>query len=273
MSTSRVILRNVFSNWTGFAVHLVVTFFLTPFVLRSLGDARYGVWALIMGLTGYYGLLDLGFRSGLTQYLARYLATRNYDQMNRTASTGFVTLCTCAMALLAISAVLAACVHWILALPPETVTEVRWSLLIIGSSIALQFVFFVYSAVFSATQRFDLANLIGISTRVVSAAATYVVLARGGGLVALSLVVGCSNLLDYLLRWRVARMILPELRISPRLAQMEFFWQVTHFGIWNVLIAGSVTGDFLYRRSRHCGFLASHRNHVVFVGGRPERAD
>jgi O-antigen/teichoic acid export membrane protein len=92
----RILIRNIVSNWLGFAVQVAVAFFLTPFVLHSLGDARYGIWALVTGLTGYYGLLDLGFRSGITQYLTRHLATRDFEAMNRTASTAMVALACCA---------------------------------------------------------------------------------------------------------------------------------------------------------------------------------
>ena len=54
----RVLIRNIVSNWVGFSVQVAVAFFLTPFILHSLGDTRYGIWSLVIGLTGYYGLLD-----------------------------------------------------------------------------------------------------------------------------------------------------------------------------------------------------------------------
>ncbi len=76
----RVIVRNIAANWIGFAVQVAVTFFLTPFVLHSLGSERYGVWMLIMSLTGYYGFFDLGFRASLTQHLARYMATDDFEE-------------------------------------------------------------------------------------------------------------------------------------------------------------------------------------------------
>ena len=76
MSRSSVILRNVASNWVGFAVNAAVTLVLTPFVLHELGSARYGIWILTSSIIGYYGLLDLGFRAGVTQYLTRYLGDR-----------------------------------------------------------------------------------------------------------------------------------------------------------------------------------------------------
>ena len=61
MSASAKIISNIRSNWVGYAVNAAVTMLLTPFVLRQLGEARYGVWILTMSIFGYYGLLDLGF--------------------------------------------------------------------------------------------------------------------------------------------------------------------------------------------------------------------
>jgi len=37
-----------------------------------------------VSVTGYYGLLDLGIRGGLTQYITRHLATGDVERMNRT---------------------------------------------------------------------------------------------------------------------------------------------------------------------------------------------
>ena len=92
MSLTRRLIRNIASNWTGYVVQVAVGFFLTPFVVHSLGETQYGIWTLVVGLTGYYGLLDLGVASGMTQYLTRYLAAKDIDNLNRSASTGFVAL-------------------------------------------------------------------------------------------------------------------------------------------------------------------------------------
>jgi O-antigen/teichoic acid export membrane protein len=56
VSLSSSILRNIASNWAGYAVNAAVTLVLTPFVLHQLGDARYGVWVLTSSIVGYYGL-------------------------------------------------------------------------------------------------------------------------------------------------------------------------------------------------------------------------
>ena len=92
MSLERHIGSNIASNWAGYAVHVAVAFFLTPYIIHSLGETRYGIWSLVIGVTGYYGLLDLGVASGMTQYLTRYLAANEIDKLNKSASTGFVAL-------------------------------------------------------------------------------------------------------------------------------------------------------------------------------------
>lgn len=239
MSTARAFTRNIASNWVGFAVQILVAFLLTPFVVRTLGNDYYGIWTLIVGLTGYYGLLDLGFSASLNQYITRYLAEGKLDKLNETASTGFAILCVCAGGLVAASIALAATAPLVFELPPETVPEVRIAVLVVGIGMAAQFLFFPFSAVFPATQRFDLANAIGVGTRFVFAVSTYTLLTNGYGLIGLSIATTSTNILDYVLRFFVARRLLPTLKVSPRRAKLSRGWELAQFGIWNLIIAGS----------------------------------
>lgn len=232
--------RNIVSNTTGFGVQVAVTFFLTPFVLHTIGDTRYGIWSLVAGITGYYGLLDVGLRSGITQYLARYLSLGDFDKMNRIASTGFVALACSSVVIFLVSFVLGQWAVFIFHVPPEIEQEVVWCIWIVGGSVAMQFMFFPFSAVFTATERFDLANVIGILSRLLYGGGAYLCVKAGYGLLGLSLVTAASNLLDYGLRWRLAYRILPQLRVSPRLANWGSCWEFMQFGVWNFLIDGGV---------------------------------
>ena len=238
------------SNWIGFAVHAGVAFFLTPFVLHSLGGARYGIWALVFGLTGYYGLLDLGFRSGITQYMTRYLAKGDFEQVNRTASTAFVALACCGGVVALASCILSWIVPHVFTLPGDALREARWCIIVVGCSAALQFLFFPFSAVFTATQRYDLSNVIGISTRIAAAVATYGAMKLGYGLVGLSVVNATGDIVGYLLRRWLAYRLLPQLAISVRFAAWESLWPMMTFGVWGTLMAGA-SGHFLHQFPAH----------------------
>ena len=239
MSRSRGLAWNVFSNWTGYAVQVAVTFFLTPLVVGSLGDARYGVWILLSGLTGYYGLLDLGFRAGLTQYLTRYLATKQYDKLNQTASTGFVALACCGLLILLATVLLSWFAPHMFRLAPEHAREFSFCLIIVGLAIGIQFCFFPFSSVLVATERFDIVNGIGICTRVLSAVALVQVLKIDHSLLGISLITAGSNVLDYGLRCVAAYRLVPQLQIRPHIASVASAREFMSFGAWNVVINGS----------------------------------
>lgn len=239
MSRSATILRNIASNWAGFAINAVITLILTPFVLRELGDARYGVWVLTLSIIGYYGFLDLGLRGSVNQYLTRYLALDDYGKANECISTAVATLSALGALLWGLSIGAAYLAPRIFDLPTGMENEVFWCLLIVGFASAVQFAFFSFGAVFTATQRFDLANLIGAMSRVLMAGSIYVVLSAGFGLIGISIVTCGANLIDYLIRWRVAYQLAPRLEVSWRGINLARLREMGSFGFWNFLISVS----------------------------------
>ena len=72
----RTLLRNILSNWAGFLVEACVAFYLSPFVIHTLGDTSYGIWILLTSLTGYFGLLNLGLRPAINKYVAEFAGSR-----------------------------------------------------------------------------------------------------------------------------------------------------------------------------------------------------
>lgn len=226
-------------NWIGFAVQIAVAFFLTPFVIHKLGDVRYGVWALTVSLTGYYGLLDLGFRAGLTQYVTRSLAVGDLNGANRVISSGLVALTSCAVIVGCLSLGCAYFAPAFLDVPLEIVPELFWCVIIIGAGLASQFLLFPFSAVLTAKHRFDISTIIGVGVRLLTAGATFLALEKDGGLIALSLITASGNLLDYFLRAVAAFRILPGLKGSFRLADKVTCRTLFGFGFWSMVSLAS----------------------------------
>ncbi len=231
------ILRNVASNWAGFAVNAVVTLALTPFVLRTLGPSAYGIWILTSSVVGYYGFLDLGFRAGVTQYLARYLAQGDGDRASDCMSTSVAALATLGVFLAVLSVGVALALPLLFTVPEELLTQAAWCVLIVGISSAIQLALSPFTSVLAATQRFDLANAIGITTRLMGAGAIVAALARGHGLVGISLVTCGTSIADYAIRWWVARRIAPGLEISRKRISMDRLREVSSFGAWNFFMS------------------------------------
>lgn len=239
MARASIILRNVAANWLGFAVNAGVTLIMTPFVLHHLGPARYGVWVLTASVIGYYGMLDLGLRAGVTQFLTRYLAVGDLATASECMSSALSALTVVSVAVVALSVAMAYAAPHIFRLPPAIRPEAFWCILIVGCASALQFLLFPYAAVFTATERFDLANAIGVLTRLLSAAAIYIALHDGFKLIGISAATCGASAIDYMIRWRVARRIAPELKIAPGLVSRARLREIAAFGFWNFPISAA----------------------------------
>ena len=233
--SAKTIAKSVFSNWTGFFVKAIITFFLTPFVLSSLGDTRFGIWALVTSLTGYYGLLNMGVSQSLTYFFSQHLAQDNYKALNKDASTGSVLLTCAGCFLILVSIVLAGFAPRIFSVDADSVSEVQWCLFIMGCSVALQFFFFVYTAVFLAKQRFDLINSISITAKIFYAIGVIFVLSMGWGLIGLVSWAAINNLLANLVFCRVAKRILPELSISFAAFDSKRLKGLFTYGGWSMV--------------------------------------
>jgi len=237
LSRAATILRNVASNWVGFTVNAVVTLLLTPFVLRHLGPAGYGIWILSASVIGYYGFLDLGFRAGVTQYLTQYLASGDTDRASECMSSSVAALAVLGTFMVTLSVGAAYVVPRVFHLPVELVNEAFWCILIVGVSSGLQFALSPFTSIFAATQRFDLASLIGVLTRLLTAAGTVIVLRLDYGLIGVSAATCAVSLVDYGLRWFVARRLSPQIELSRRRVSFARLKEIGAFGAWNFLIS------------------------------------
>lgn len=66
------------------------TLLLTPFIIRTLGQAEYGVYKLTFAINGYILLLDLGIGNATIRYISKYRA--NKDKENEEKFLGIVTI-------------------------------------------------------------------------------------------------------------------------------------------------------------------------------------
>jgi O-antigen/teichoic acid export membrane protein len=244
MSRASTILRNVASNWIGFAVNAAVTLMLTPFVLRELGPARYGVWILTSSIIGYYGLLDIGFRGGVTQYLTQYLAVGDYRKASECISSAVAVLASLGCIMFGLSIGAAYMAPHLFKMPDGLEREAFWCLLMVGSSSGIQFALQPYTSIFTATQRFDLANAIGIVTRLLTTAGVVLALKLGYGLLGVSAVTCAVSAIDYIIRWRVAHALAPLVEVAPRHVSWTRVREIGAFGAWNFLTS---INSFVYQ--------------------------
>ena len=247
-SRKRVFARNITSNLAGYAVSAVVALFLSPFVVSALGGLHYGLWTLLVSLTGYYGLLDLGVRSAVGQYVTRYWARDDMVGVSRTFSTSMVLLCGVAFVGILVTLGLT----WYLpsfleanntgetALEPAAlevlIHDARIAMMICGGGIALGIPMALWATATYAQERFDISNAVGIAERLILAALIVWTLQEGHGVIGLAAVTVGTQFLASTARMIIAYKLMPGLSVSIRNFAKESVRELWNYGIFNFMV-------------------------------------
>jgi O-antigen/teichoic acid export membrane protein len=215
------ILRNVGSNWFGILVTILLSFFIAPLTVRTLGDVYYGIWALLLQFTGYLWLFDFGVRESVVKYVAQHHAAEQPGELSSTVHTALSLYSIVAAATLLATAVLAATLPYAFNIPPDAAATARFTALLTGATVAQSFVFNVFVGVLMGLQKFYLVARTTVIFAVVRSLIIVLVLLAGQGIVTLALVQLSVTLASNLVIYRLAIRCLPY--VSVRLVQPD--WQ------------------------------------------------
>ncbi|HVM94534.1 MAG TPA: oligosaccharide flippase family protein [Terriglobales bacterium] len=159
----RQILTNIGSTWFSLGCDVLVGLFLSPIILHWLGDAAFGIWALIFSITGYYGLFDLGIRSSVVRYVSKFTATDNVEDLAKIVNTALFTYSCLGAVSLVLTGILSIYIDHIFRIPPELQGEARWLLLIVGVAVGVGFPMGVVGGYLDGLQRFYVNNWANIT--------------------------------------------------------------------------------------------------------------
>ncbi len=188
LSARSIILKNITSNWMGLLVNIMLSFWLSPFVVNSLGSVYYGIWALLNEFAGYLWLFDFGVRESVVKYVAQYTATGEKNALQRTVNAALFMYMGIAVLAFAASMAMAVALPFVFSIPPESVPVARWTLLLTGAAISQGFVLNVFVGVLMGLQRYYLVVRMSTLFSFIRAGLIVAALSHGLGIVALGVI-------------------------------------------------------------------------------------
>ena len=212
----RALVVNVFSNWAGVVANLVVAFFLSPLLVHKLGDAGYGLWVLVLSVTGYMGLLDTGLRVSIVKHTAASNAKGDHDGVNRVLMTGLTLYGSLSVLVVVLAVVASGWFGVFFKVPAAEVPLGRVLVMIAGLNVALSLPLGVFGGLLSGLQRYDLVNRASILVLFIRTAAIVAALSMGLGLITLGLIHLASQVLNGVILMNMSRREFPALSLQAR---------------------------------------------------------
>ena len=206
--------RIAITSLLSFLVAASTAFFLSPFIIQTLGTARYGTWVLIAEIGGYYGLLDFGFRPAIAYLVATRLSRNESNELPTLLSSAFWMLAILGLIVLAIGAGMTLLLPVLFQLDGVNPREAQLTMAVFTLMLALHLPLELFSAVVNGCRRLDLVQGVDTVLRVATSIACWVALSIGGGMIHLVAIQFAGKALSWSTSFVFARQLMGSLSLG-----------------------------------------------------------
>lgn len=197
------------------------TLLLTPFIIRTLGQAEYGVYKLVAAVNAYLLLLDLGVGNAIIRYISKYRVSGEVNKERQ-----FLAVATIFYGAIAAIALVAGGI--LIAIFPTAFSkglnseeillgQKLLAITMVNSAVTLGTA--AYNNVLIAYERFAVSRIISIVQIIIRMILTYTVLVMGWGSIG---IVSVNLLMTVLGRGYFVGYVLGPLKLRPLFSGIDF---------------------------------------------------
>jgi O-antigen/teichoic acid export membrane protein len=235
MRQSHLILSNASVTWVTQVLQLFPQLFLVPYLIATLGDDGYGIYALVWSLLMSIEQLQMSLQQGVIKYSAGFIAQGRIDQVSRVASCSFV--CAIALAALASTGTLTAAAFY-----NDPNGQIAPSLVVVGIMILFIIPLTPHIAIIQSMQRFYVGAIATTISRFASLLAVMLWFhVAGPSLRSLVAIMAGGLLLAKAGQLPIAYKLVPGLKTHLRLCNLEHLTHILAFGGMTLLVSLCLT--------------------------------
>jgi len=224
-------LRNTAFSIGGHLWRIVFGLITTPIIISYIGIERFGIWAMIGLLAGYFGLADFGMGSAFVRFITNHHANDELEKINTIASTAVFFFVSTALCLMAVTVLILNPLIHFLGIGKSLESEAAFVFLFGLATLFMNNIFSIFYSIQIGLQRMDITNKVSIAMTVPSLAGTLLVLKLGYGLRGLIVNHFAMTVIFVAVNMLIARRLLPSLRVRPTLFRFGALKELITFGL------------------------------------------
>ena len=264
-SNNRQIVKNLFFNGSTFVINFIISFFFTPYLIRTVGKEAYSFFPLVNSIIGYSSILTTAVGSMAGRFITMRIYKDDMEGANVYLNSMWVTNLLLSTIFTIGSIFCVIYIDNILTVPAYLLDDVRWLFGLGLFSLVLGLLTGYLGIATYVRNRVDLESSRTLICNILRIGSIFLLFwLFKPSIVYMSVSAVISGLVLLVFNYNFKKKLLPELTISPR---RYFSWgkvkELASSGIWNsvnqlsnmllyqldllitnIFISAAVTGDY-----------------------------
>jgi len=182
MSLRDKVIKNTFYHFIAQAFGFISPFILTPLIITYIGKTEFGIYAIVMGFIGTFGLLDFSISASFIKFISEHYNKKQFEELNKTINTGMFFYITFTLIVCIIVLIFSEQILSLINIPPELFPLAKFSLYISLLIFFLATSTTIFVSVLISIQKMYVNSIAGLVINLLNFIITYIVLIAGMGL-------------------------------------------------------------------------------------------
>ena len=223
-------------NYFIILLNTVVTLLYTPYMLRTMGQSEYGLYALVASVISYLTILDLGMGNAIIRYTAKFRAEGKQDEQYEMFGMFFILYLVIGLVAIVIGMGLYLNVDTMFG---KTMTSIELSkarvmMLILIFNLAISFPMSIFGSIMTAYERFVFPKVINIIRIILNTIIMIVLLHFGYRAIAMVIVQTVFNVATLIVNYFYCMYSL-RIKMYFRRFKWSFLKEVAIYSFWILL--------------------------------------
>lgn len=238
---------NLASNIFSYAISIVLSFFVTPFLVNNLGKEVYGFYGIANNFVSFITIISVALNSMASKYITVELVRGNKKRANKYYTSIFFSNVVLCLILTPFLVLLVFNLQSVLSISDSYLGSVQILFALIFGAMLLRFVTSIYGCATYASNRMDLrayTEMIKSVLRLILYAVIFMVFHPS--IVYVGIVLFLLELFNSVAQIYLAKRLIPDLHIEQKYFNRQLVLDTLKVGVWNSV---NQLGDLLLSSS------------------------
>lgn len=236
MGNNRQFAVNTIATALNLVIQFGINFFLTSYLVRTVGSTAFGFWGLANSFVNYALIIT----TALNSMAARYIGI-DYHRGNMRHACGYFSSVFVADLLFALIILLPSCfaifyIDKLITVPADILLDVKTLFYIVFANMCCNVIFAVFGCAFVIKNRLDILSTLNIISSVMKASILVVLYWKfKPSIVYLGTATLCASIFIAVCSVIFTKRITPELRLRYSYSSLKSVKTIVSSGVWNSL--------------------------------------